>query len=384
MPVTRVQPVNASEPLEIETPAGSTVADLKLGIEARTGIKASLQRLVAAGRLLQEDALLDSLAGRIFLAQTTGAAAAESPVAPTAETSEIKLLIRAVWSDGRQEERTVDAPKQLPVSRFKEKVLASLDKEFSEEGRCNFVFAGRLLDSEGTLEDQSFEEGDTVVVVAPQARVSCLRRLRRRVVWLLLRLRAFVRSLWALPWVLASGLRTAWYDPWSIVRPSVPEEGRRGPRIRTLGFTAQMARYGPGQNPHGEDLTMVLTQGLLGMPGPQSAVLGSKLNKHGHAESQGFIAEEDRVNCPFYFKIGACRNGDRCNRAHSKPASGNTLLIPHLYPCIPEAMAVANDDEWDDETYARQQEHLEHFYEEVFLELAKFGEVHVFTLRGQI
>ena len=25
------------------------------------------------------------------------------------------------------------------------------------------------------------------------------------------------------------------------------------------------------------------------------------------------------------------------------------------YPCIPEAMAVANDDEWDDETYARQQ-----------------------------
>eukprot|EP00439_Symbiodinium_sp_Y106_P081366 s492_g20.t1 len=94
-------------------------------------------------------------------------------------------------------------------------------------------------------------------------------------------------------------------------------------------------------------------------------------------DSQGFIAEEDRVNCPFYFKIGACRNGDRCNRAHSKPTSGNTILIPHLYPCIPEAMAVANDDEWDDETYARQQEHLEHFYEEVFLELAKFGEAMV-------
>ena len=28
------------------------------------------------------------------------------------------------------------------------------------------------------------------------------------------------------------------------------------------------------------------------------------------------------------------------------------------YPCIPEAMQVANDDEWDDETYARQQEKL--------------------------
>lgn len=31
-----------------------------------------------------------------------------------------------------------------------------------------------------------------------------------------------------------------------------------------------------------------------------------------------------------------------------------TLVL--RYPCIPEAMAVANDDEWDDETYARQQE----------------------------
>ena len=92
-------------------------------------------------------------------------------------------------------------------------------------------------------------------------------------------------------------------------------------------------------------------------------------------DSLGFIAEEDRVNCPFYLKIGACRNGERCNRAHMKPTSGHTILIPHMYPCIPEAMAVANDDEWDDETYARQQEHLENFYEEVFLELAKFGEI---------
>lgn len=96
----------------------------------------------------------------------------------------------------------------------------------------------------------------------------------------------------------------------------------------------------------------------------------------------------------------------------------NAKIADARYPCIPEAMAVANDDEWDDETYARQQElmdidraqtsswkgpmsvdvllfsgfhvdmhgyakyapfetaeeHLEHFYEEVFMELAKFGE----------
>lgn len=27
----------------------------------------------------------------------------------------------------------------------------------------------------------------------------------------------------------------------------------------------------------------------------------------------------NRVNCSFYFKIGACRHGDRCSRLHNKP-----------------------------------------------------------------
>jgi splicing factor U2AF subunit len=29
--------------------------------------------------------------------------------------------------------------------------------------------------------------------------------------------------------------------------------------------------------------------------------------------------EDDKVNCPFYFKIGACRHGDSCTRLHNKP-----------------------------------------------------------------
>eukprot|EP00971_Amphidinium_carterae_P127325 2523051-Amphidinium_carterae.2 len=53
-------------------------------------------------------------------------------------------------------------------------------------------------------------------------------------------------------------------------------------------------------------------------------------------------AQEDRVNCPFYFKIGACRNGDRCNRMHTRPTKGHTLLIPRLYPSIPEARESSN------------------------------------------
>eukprot|EP00439_Symbiodinium_sp_Y106_P081022 s492_g19.t3 len=268
MPVTRVHPINASEPLEIKTLPGSTVADLKEGLRARTGIRVSAQRLVAGGRLLQEDALVESLTGRIFLAQTSDAANSTQDAAgsvPAPDASEMKLLIRAVWSDGRQEDRTVEVKAQLAASDFKQKVLASLGEDFSAGGRCSFVFAGQLLSSEGTLEDQGFEEGDTIVVVAPRVPATCLQCFWLRMVWLLRGLRAFALGLWMLPWTLGTGLRTAWYDPWSIVRPSVPEEARRGPRIRTLGFTPQMARYGPGQNPRGEDLTMVLTQGLVGM-----------------------------------------------------------------------------------------------------------------------
>jgi len=37
--------------------------------------------------------------------------------------------------------------------------------------------------------------------------------------------------------------------------------------------------------------------------------------------------EEDKVNCPFYYKIGACRHSDRCSRLHHKPAFSPTLLI---------------------------------------------------------
>ena len=39
----------------------------------------------------------------------------------------------------------------------------------------------------------------------------------------------------------------------------------------------------------------------------------------------------DRVNCPFFFKMGACRHGDRCSRLHHKPLFSQTLLFPHMY-----------------------------------------------------
>jgi splicing factor U2AF subunit len=88
-----------------------------------------------------------------------------------------------------------------------------------------------------------------------------------------------------------------------------------------------------------------------------------------------FGTEEDRVNCPFYFKIGACRNGDQCNRLHNRPTMSQTLLLSHMYPNTPEALALANDEPWDDDMYDRAQQHLEAYYVEVFLELANYGEI---------
>lgn len=38
-----------------------------------------------------------------------------------------------------------------------------------------------------------------------------------------------------------------------------------------------------------------------------------------------------QVNCPFYFKIGACRHGDRCSRQHHRPPFSQTVLIPHMW-----------------------------------------------------
>ena len=46
------------------------------------------------------------------------------------------------------------------------------------------------------------------------------------------------------------------------------------------------------------------------------------------------IYQPFRVNCSFYFKIGACRHGDRCSRLHNKPTFSQVqagMSRPNLY-----------------------------------------------------
>uniref|UniRef100_A0A671T691 U2 small nuclear RNA auxiliary factor 1 n=1 Tax=Sinocyclocheilus anshuiensis TaxID=1608454 RepID=A0A671T691_9TELE len=78
-----------------------------------------------------------------------------------------------------------------------------------------------------------------------------------------------------------------------------------------------------------------------------------------------FSAEKDKVNCAFYFKIGACRHGDRCSRLHNKPTFSQVCLHLKLY-----TRAVSD---------LEMQEHYDEFFL-VFTEMEKYGEVEEMNL----
>ncbi|OMO90254.1 hypothetical protein COLO4_19285 [Corchorus olitorius] len=87
-----------------------------------------------------------------------------------------------------------------------------------------------------------------------------------------------------------------------------------------------------------------------------------------------FGTEKDRVNCPFYFKIGACRHGDRCSRLHTKPSISPTLLLSNMYQ-RPDMITPGIDAGGNPIDPRKIQEHFEGFYEDLFEELGKYGEI---------
>lgn len=87
-----------------------------------------------------------------------------------------------------------------------------------------------------------------------------------------------------------------------------------------------------------------------------------------------FGTEQDRVNCPFYFKIGACRHGDRCSRLHNRPTISPTLLLSNMYQ-RPDMITPGVDAQGQPIDPRKIQQHLEDFYEDIFEELGKFGEI---------
>ncbi|KAI6649442.1 Splicing factor U2AF 35 kDa subunit-like isoform X2 [Oopsacas minuta] len=81
-----------------------------------------------------------------------------------------------------------------------------------------------------------------------------------------------------------------------------------------------------------------------------------------------FGTKNDKVNCSFYFKIGACRHGEACSRLHNKPTSSQTILMQNLYQHTDGNLQMMSGGE--------QQEHYDTFFEDVFIELEeKYGEI---------
>ena len=88
--------------------------------------------------------------------------------------------------------------------------------------------------------------------------------------------------------------------------------------------------------------------------------------------AERFGTEEDEVNCPFYFKIGACRHGDTCKREHHRPPFSQTIVLKHMYynPMIPHINAGQSAESMDRNT---MQEVLDDFLEEIVIECSKYG-----------
>lgn len=87
--------------------------------------------------------------------------------------------------------------------------------------------------------------------------------------------------------------------------------------------------------------------------------------------------EEDKVNCPFYFKIGACRHGDRCSRLHHKPAFSQTLLLKHVYrhPTRQAELRAANGAGSPQVNREEAREDFYCFFEDLYMEFSKFGRI---------
>uniref|UniRef100_A0A3B5MP54 C3H1-type domain-containing protein n=1 Tax=Xiphophorus couchianus TaxID=32473 RepID=A0A3B5MP54_9TELE len=75
-----------------------------------------------------------------------------------------------------------------------------------------------------------------------------------------------------------------------------------------------------------------------------------------------FGTEKDKVNCSFYFKIGACRHGDRCSRLHNKPTFSQTIALLNIYR-NPQNSAQSLDGLTCTVSDMEMQEHYDEFFE---------------------
>ncbi|PKI83550.1 hypothetical protein MVES1_002620 [Malassezia vespertilionis] len=87
------------------------------------------------------------------------------------------------------------------------------------------------------------------------------------------------------------------------------------------------------------------------------------------AHRSNFGTEQDKDNCSFYLKIGACRHGERCSRKHIHPISSRTILLSNVYqnPRHTDPQCPLSDEEL--------QQQFDDFYTDFFAELCLYGEL---------
>lgn len=87
--------------------------------------------------------------------------------------------------------------------------------------------------------------------------------------------------------------------------------------------------------------------------------------------------EKDKVNCPFYYKIGACRHGDRCSRVHNKPLFSQTILLENLYISPDQIIASAAAQGLPTPKIPPEDiaNHFDDFYYDVYEEMRSYGKI---------
>lgn len=89
-----------------------------------------------------------------------------------------------------------------------------------------------------------------------------------------------------------------------------------------------------------------------------------------------FGTEKDRVNCPFYFKTGACTHGERCSRQHNRPTYSQTVLLNHMYHSPSNSAVNPEIKSAGGFTEEILQQHFDDFFEDVYVELEdKYGPI---------
>ena len=82
--------------------------------------------------------------------------------------------------------------------------------------------------------------------------------------------------------------------------------------------------------------------------------------------------EDDKVNCSYYHKVGACRHGAVCGRKHNTPLLSQTLLLKHVWSN--PAVNLGGDRQSPDQLAAVDRSFAD-TYIDVFDEMSRYGEI---------